>query len=285
MNSPAASFQTIGQMAGPLRALPLPAVLRMLNARPDRRDPRKWHTSQGTLSVNGPKFINWTCGRGGGGAIDLVMHLNGCHFKEALQWLARHFPLPPAPEPPRAAPALKLPPPAPGRLWRVRRYLALQRGLAPNLIDSLIHSALLYADHRANAVFVLRANSGQAVGAELRGTSACSWRGMAPGSQKDLGFFSVAGSPVRGIILCESAIDAMSCLALHPGHHCISTAGARSSPPWLSSLLEQSLPVFCGFDADPTGEHMAQAMIHRYPAIQRLRPPRHDWNEVLRASR
>jgi hypothetical protein len=46
----------------------------------------------------------------------------------------------------------------------------------------------------------------------------------------------------------------MSCLDLHPGHHCISTAGARSNPPWLSSLLEQSLPVFCGFDADPTGD-------------------------------
>jgi hypothetical protein len=39
--------------------------------------------------------------------------------------------------------------------------------------------------------------------------------------------------------------------------------------------------MFCGFDADDTGEAMAQAMIARHPAIRRLRPTRKDWNEVL----
>jgi hypothetical protein len=31
------------------------------------------------------------------------------------------------------------------------------------------------------------------------------------------------------------------------------------------------LPIYCGFDADPTGEAMAQRM-HIHPSIRRLRP-------------
>ena len=123
---------------------------------------------------------------------------------------------------------------------------------------------------------------------ELRGTTARPWRGLAPGSQKDLGCFAVplercpsslkAASP---IILCESAIDALSCLALHPHCRCLSTAGARPNPNWLPSLLDQGDAIYCGFDADSTGDHMAAAMIALYPAIKRLRPPAHDWNDVL----
>ena len=39
------------------------------------------------------------------------------------------------------------------------------------------------------------------------------WRGMAPGSQKDLGYFSVQEQDATMVILCESAIDAISCLS------------------------------------------------------------------------
>ncbi len=35
----------------------------------------------------------------------------------------------------------------------------------------------------------------------------------------------------------------------------------------------------------PSGDAMAEAMIERYPAITRLRPPRHDWNDLLKAQR
>ena len=62
-------------------------MLRLCGAQPDRYDPRKWHTPQGVLSVTGAKFMNWNCGRGGGGAIDLVMHLHQLGFGQALEWL------------------------------------------------------------------------------------------------------------------------------------------------------------------------------------------------------
>jgi hypothetical protein len=90
---------------------------------------------------------------------------------------------------------------------------------------------------------------------------------------------------VQAIVLCESAIDAISCFALHPQYRCLSTAGARPNPRWLPVLLDQGARVYCGFDSDTTGEAMARAMISRHPSVQRLAPPHHDWNDTLRSRR
>jgi len=278
------------QQAARLRGIALEHVLPLCGARHDSHDPHKWHTPEGVLSVNGPKFMNWHCGRGGGGAIDLVMQLQHLDFKAAVDWLAQHFmgltSEPVVPPSPRLA--LQLPPPDPSKLQRVRDYLVQQRALAPALLEPLIQSGTLYADARANAVFLLLGKENLPVGAELRGTTTRPWRGLAPGSQRDLGCFAVpiplspnlqnVASP---IILCESAIDALSCFALHPHCRCLSTAGARPNPLWLKPLLDQPGRIFCGFDADPTGDQMAAAMIALHAAIKRLRPPAHDWNDVL----
>ena len=273
------------ELAQHLRAIPLETVLPLCGAQKDHDDKRKWHTSAGALSVTGAKFMNWHDSVGGGGAIDLVMHLNHLDFKAAVDWLAHHFPgaRPPPPVPPTPPSQLRLPPPDPSKLGRVKEYLAQQRGITPTLLDPLIQSGTLYADTRANAVFLLLGKESLPVGAELRGTTQRVWRGLAPGSQKDLGCFSIPATPLPGIILCESAIDAISCFALHPHHRCLSTAGARPNPRWLQPLLDQGHPVYCGFDADPTGDYMACAMIALHPTIKRLRPPEHDWNDVLKA--
>jgi len=272
-----------------MRAVPLTAVLRWSGAQPDRFDPHKWHTAQGVLSVTGTQFINWHLGRGGGGAIDLVMHLHGRGFGQALEWLERHCAsvvVQPGSPPPR--PPLRLPPSAPEHLAQVRRYLIEQRRLPTALLDPLIEAGSLYADARANAVFLLRGCDHQPVGAELRGTGPVAWRGMAPGSRKDLGCFAISAcrqarlaTSLEASVLCESAIDALSCHALHPSYHCLSTAGARPDPTWLSDLVAQGGLVYCGFDLDPTGEAMADSMIDLHPSIQRLRPARKDWNDVL----
>jgi len=293
------NFEQRRALAPRLRAIPLEHVLPLCGGGPDRHDCHKWHTPLGTLSVTGAKFMNWTVGRGGGGAIDLVMQLHRLDFKDAVDWLASHFGTGPPPQPPapglttgRGSPltALRLPQRVPNQLARVRDYLLTQRRLPSALVDGLIASGTLYADARANAVFLLRNAENLPVGAELRGTTPRPWRGLAPGSQKDLGCFAVptglrptAPAASQPVVLCESAIDAISCFALHSEYHCLSTAGARTNPRWLPSLLDQGCPVYCGFDADPTGDAMAEAMIARHPAIHRLRPSLHDWNDVLKA--
>lgn len=267
-----------------LRAFPLEQILVQSGARPDPHDPCKWHTARGVLSVRGAKFFNWHRGAGGGGAIDLVIHLHQLSFHDALLWLQQHGapstadPLPSGPPSP-----LRLPIPAPGQFHAIRRYLIDQRALPHSLVDALSASGDLYADSRANAVFLLRDAHGQPVGAELRGTGPVAWRGMAPGSRKDLGFFSFPSIPLPNVILCESAIDALSCHVLHPEHRCLSTAGARPNPAWIPQLLHQDCRLWCGFDLDSTGQNMAHAMIAFHPSIQLLPPPLHDWNDVLRA--
>lgn len=280
------TFHEIRIRANRLRQIPLETVLLHSGAERDPLDKHKWHTREGVLSVTGMKFINWNSGFGGGGAIDLVMHLNHCDFKHALQWLGERFPdfsprEHPTPEP---RPRLSLPPPDAAMLSHVSHYLIQDRGLAPSIIEPLIASETLYADARANAVFVMLGVNNKPVGAELRGTGDCPWRGMAPGSRKDRGYFSIPNPHAEAIVLCESAIDAISCYAIHPHCFCISTSGARSDPAWLPHLIDQGYSLFCGFDADIVGDKMAATMIDLHPTIKRLRPPLHDWNDVLNAT-
>lgn len=271
-------------LAAGLRALPLERVLPLCGGQPDRHDRRKWHTPAGPLSVSGAQFMNWSLGTGGGGAIDLVIHLRHLDFKGAVDWLAGQFPEIPPPQPgaPPPASTLRLPPSAPNQLARVRDYLVTQRCLPPGLVGSLIDSGSLYADARANAVFLLRDQGQVPVGAELRGTTRAPWHGLAPGSRKDLGCFAIPAETEPTVVLCESAIDALSCFVLHPHCRCLSTAGARPDPYWLRPLLDQDCQVYCGFDADPTGDAMALAMLTLHPRVQRLRPSQHDWNDVLK---
>ncbi len=140
-----------------------------------------------------------------------------------------------------------MPPSDHGKVQIVRRYLLDERALPADLVQLLFDCGRLYADPRANAVFVLLGSDG-APGAELRGTVATSWRGLATGSRKDLGYFSVPAPDTATVVLCESAIDAISCLALHPGCLCISTSGARPNPAWLPSLIRRDHEIYCGFD-------------------------------------
>jgi hypothetical protein len=293
--------------ADAVRSIALETVLACWGAQRDRRDRSQWRTPCGPLTVTGPKFFNWHQERGGGGAIDLVMHLGDMDAPTAIRWLEQYL----GSAAPTASPTadisanartqpsssstsaadaggrpLRLPAPAPARLQRVRQYLTEQRCLAADILNCLIDAGKIYADGRANAVFLMVAGkANRPIGAELRGTGPRTWRGLAPGSSRDAGYFWVGVPGVRKIILCESAIDAVSCHQIYPDCIGISTAGARPDAPWLPPLIARGYDIHCGFDGDQPGETASRRMIARHPTIQRLRPPNHDWNDVLRASR
>lgn len=273
----------------------------LCGGRRDRRDRRRWLTQRGPISVTGSRFMNWREQVGGGGAIDLAMHLRGFSFTEAVEWLERQF-LPDVPahsadastatssggsgslSPSSSRPErpLHLPPPAAGKLGQVCRYLIEQRQLRWELIKGLIQRRALYADAFGNAVFLMeRGKSRTPVGAELRGTTAARWRGLAPGSRKDAGYFWVGQQAARRIVLCESAIDAISCYQLLGACICISTAGARADARWLPELLRRGYEVHNGFDDDNAGHAAARAMQQAYPLLRRLTPPAKDWNAAL----
>ena len=74
-----------------VRAIPLEVVLTSWGAVRDRRDKSRWYTQRGPLSVTDTKFFNWHHCHGGGGAIDLAMHLGGWDATQAIGWLWRHL--------------------------------------------------------------------------------------------------------------------------------------------------------------------------------------------------
>jgi len=256
----------------------------------DVRDKTKWHTERGPVSVTGTKFFDWHQGLGGGGAIDLVMHLDQTDFTSAVAWL-EHYCMT-ASSADRASPAcqagadarpgsLCLPARDDRKLGQVRRYLQDERQLPATHLEPLIEDGTLYADPRGNAVFLLLGKQRRKVGAELRGTGPRVWRGMVRGTQKNRGFFWIGSQELPVIVLCESAIDAISCFALSPDRICISTSGARPDPGWLGALLNRDYDIYCGFDVDEVGHEMARQMMHLHPSVKRLVPPGHDWNDVL----
>ncbi len=152
------SFADLRCRAAVVRAAPLESVLLLHGAVRDRHDRRRWHTERGPLSVTGPKFMNWHTCQGGGGAIDLVMHLAGVDFRAALAWLEGHFAAGAllAAEPGtrlrvtgdsaggtplcEASAGLRLPRRDDRLLGRVRRYLTERRHLAASVIEPLIES-------------------------------------------------------------------------------------------------------------------------------------------------
>lgn len=271
------------------RNIPLEEILYRVGAKKHKFDNSKWHTSKGTISITGQKFFNWSEDIGGGGAIDLVIHLFDFGFRQAHQWLQQNF----TSSPYSAAPArlcstsqrsqFSLPKRDDSKISQVISYLHHKRCIPEKLILPLLHSGRLYADHRQNAVFLLLGKEKRIVGAELVGTTSVRWRGMASGSRKNLGGFFIKTGVPDHIVLCESAIDALSYCTLHADCMAISTSGAVAAPAWLPRIINLGLKVLCGFDADEAGEYMAGKMMLQYPAVKRLRPPQKDWNEVLKS--
>lgn len=292
------TFNEIKNKANLVRQIDMVSILKLTGAVQDTFDRHKWHTSQGVISVSGTKFINWNKGIGGGGAIDLAIHLNNFDFKTAVFWLVRTFLSSPStyiqrpcdskpneikPIPRSSFPrsTFQSPQKDDTRLPQVVNYLLNTRSIPLSLIKSLIHSGKLYADIKGNAVFLLLGKEKRVVGAELRGTTRIRWRGMAPGSRKDLGYFCVENPLAKNIVLCESAIDAISFLALCPIFLAVSTSGANPNPLWLASFINNGYEIYCGFDSDDAGDRLAQKMIALHPTVKRLRPSKHDWNDIL----
>ncbi len=298
------------------RHLDLRDTIQTLGGAQDRYDTYKWQVNGEHISINGEKFYNHDQQKGGGGSIDLVMHVTGYSFKQAVAYLNHEA----GPElavaaaanygarqgqeiVERGARAPFMQPQADEDRWpQVRAYLVEQRGIPRGMIDELHDRGTLYADGRSNAVFLRTDAEGQAVGASLRGTLPGSeFQGLAYGSRRDEGHFSfTVGTPERYAApqyhITESPIDALSRAAL------IQRAGERGEYVFLSNDGHGELPkrqieeglarqalVHCGFDNDAGGNKLWAAVKEAYPradAIVRERPPSgaKDWNDALRAA-
>jgi len=301
-----------------VRGIDLEDTMRALGGVQDRYDKHKWQVAGEHISINGEKFYNHDRQSGGGQSIDLVMHVGGYTFKQAVAYL-NHEAGPELAvaaaaqygarqgqeivERERGEPARFMPPARDEGRWpQVRAYLVEQRGIPRDMIDELHERGTLYADRRANAVFLRTDAEGQAVGASLRGMLPGSeFQGLAYGTRRDEGHFSFTiGTSERYSApqyhIAESPIDALSRSAL------IQRGGERGEYVFLSNDGHGDLPkrqideglargalVHCGFDNDAGGNKLWQQVKEAYPraeAIVRERPPAgaKDWNDALRAT-
>jgi len=302
-----------------VRGIDLEDTMRALGGVQDRYDTHKWQVAGEHISINGEKFYNHDRQSGGGQSIDLVMHVGGYTFRQAVAYLthARGSELAVAAgaqygarqaqeivERERDAPARFMPPTRDeGRWSQIRAYLTEERGIPAGLVDELHARGTLYADRRANAVFLRTDAEGQVVGASLRGTLPGSqFQGLALGSRRDEGHFSFTvgepgADPAPQYHITESPIDALSRAAL------AQRAGARGEFTFVSNDGHGELPrrqideglargalVHCGFDNDGGGDKLWGQVQQAYPcaeAVVRERPPAgaKDWNDALQAQR
>ena len=294
-------------LAHQVRNLDLAAVAASLGLEKDRRDKNKWKDAAHTISVTDGKFMDWLADKGGGGAIDLVMHVRKVDFKEAVQWLSgqtltAHAQSQPQPGSKEPRP-LELPQRDEGQWTTVRQYLVETRGLPAEWIDHFHSQGLIYADDHRNAVFLRYSDhkNDQAwgrhnpTGASLRGTRNLEhpFHGLAPGSSREDGWFWLRSGKgeVQRVVLTESPIDAISLAVLEKEKSTqdskvsiyLSTDGSGAVPTAaLKALLDRDGQVIAAFDADRAGEKMAWRIAEVLPGITRMSPAQgKDWNDRL----
>ena len=289
--------QKYADIANKVRDLPLKDVAYELGLEPDPKDKHKYQNEHHTINITGSKFYDWKQMKGSGGAIDLVMHINECDYKQSVAWLGDRFGESATIEAAnyktreiiKTEPIREFLPPVPAQeKWQqVRKYLTCDRKLPSGLVDKLHEQGLIYADENQNAVFIRRSiDESRITGASLRGTAGedNKFKGLAKGSKRKDGWFyfeqgEQSSDPVRRVVLVESPIDAMSLSVLERTDAkktlYLSTDGAGQIP---TEYLKEMGEVVIAFDRDRAGQEMAQRVQSQLPNAVRKIPKAIDWN-------
>ncbi len=290
-------------LANKVRDIPLEQVAYELGLEPDPKDKHKWQQENHIINITGSKFYDWQHLKGGGGAIDLVMHVNGCDFKQAVAWLNDRLGESATLEAvtyqtkviiQTEQPYLFIPPTPDADKWQpVKTYLTRERRLPSSLVDNLHQQGLIYADDKQNAVFLRRNLNEQIItGASLRGTTGANntFKGLALGSKRSNGWFHFkkggqSNEPIARVVLVESPIDAMSFAVLDRTESrqtiYLSTDGAGQVPlEFLRQLPNKS--VIVAYDNDNSGNLMTLNVMKQLPNCVRKLPKANDWNEELK---
>ena len=291
------------ESADKVRDIPLEKVAEELGLDPDPKDKHKWQHENHIINITGSKFYDWQHLKGGGGAIDLVMHVNECDFKQAVAWLNDRF----GEGATLTATTYKtreiiqteqlrpfIPPVQDETKWQqVKTYLTRERRLPSSLVDNLHHLGLVYADSKQNAVFLRRSLDELSItGATLRGTAGAdnAFKGLALGSKRNAGWFHFgqggqSSDPIQRAVLVESPIDAISFAVLDRTDSrktiYLSTDGAGTVPlEFLRQLPNKSVVV--AYDNDEAGNLMALHVMEQLPLSVRRLPKTQDWNQELK---
>ncbi|BDA75893.1 plasmid recombinant protein (plasmid) [Calothrix sp. PCC 7716] len=271
----------------------------------------KWKGDKHSINIDGSKWYDFhpSQNKGGGGAIDLVMHVGDYSFKQAVAFLndrfdeekmlasVTHHARASAQDIAKSESVLPFEPVIDSKNWdKVKKYLTQERGLHPRLVETFHEQGLIHADNNQNAVFSMRNLNGELEGAFLRGTVGenNTFMGYAKGTKRDKCWFyfqsgSQSISDVEQAVLCKSPIDALSIAQLEV------EAGAKDKKVptiYMTADNAESLPieflqsiptVLCAFGNDNARDSLASTTRTLLPNAQQIKPSAIDWNLELLA--
>jgi Toprim-like/Protein of unknown function (DUF3991) len=301
----------ITELADQVRNIPLREVLERygFEAKPEGTTLRA-KTERHNIVVTGSRWFDNKANVGGGGAIDLVIHIAGVDFSFACRSLADEFrPLTArktnlsfpsssgwqtAPEKKSFEELIALYAVRDDSNWPVARaYLSETRKIDPAIVDELHAVGSIYAnDHRPNPslVFLHRDPHGKVRGATLRDTRHQSAFRPCLGS-KLTAWFTVGNlAKVERIVAVESPIDALSYYSLFAGRcdalAVVSGAGSTVPHELMFQAYDRRRSFVVAFDNDPAGEcgwAKAWDVTADWAGFRLLSecPKRKDWNDDL----
>ena len=255
---------------------------------------RKFELPDGVvLGVTERLWVDNSTGKGGKGAINLVMYLSGYEQKDlklAVRDLIEVFgewdttgdltAALIADSPRKAAKLVKevqeepfrMPEPFPETWQRVRDYLCEERKLPPEVVDQAHDQGLVYSDNRANCVFA----RDQGTGVFKRGSGEMPFKQTL--GREGLPF--VLPGTNGKVYVTEAPIDALTLKSKAPKSTILATGGHMPIERLVPYL--EGKEIFLAQDNDRPGKELARRLKERFPEAKRIVPKEgKDWNEQL----
>ncbi len=237
-------------------------------------------------------------GEGKGDVFNLVEHLQGVRFVEAMHQVASLVGFTPSEPVWERESRDRKPDLSVSERWRTRRkpwkgsatwrYLIDERGLSERIVRIAISTNLLREGPHGSMWAAHTDKDGAITGWEERGPD---WRGFASGGAKVL--FRLGRPDALRLCVTEAAIDAMSLAAIEEmgaGTLYLSAGGGWSpaTSEALGLLAERpGTELVAATDANAQGKVFAERLREiagqTDSAWSRLLPPHDDWNDALRA--
>ncbi len=266
------------------------------------RKGNEWVGGNHIINIDGSKFSDLAPGYHfeGNDAIGLVKHVNQCNQAQAIAWLGERFGEVGAK---RAAmahaqkvtadiiqtqPAPQFTPPVEDKAnWSgVEHYLTQKRGIPSDCVQMLHNQGLVYADSKANVVFVMRDLNGKTKGAFLEG-AVNNFSGYELGTvRRDSWFYFTLGKKpneqTSTVVLSFSPIDAISVAMLEyqikgiPENRTVYMAADDTSNLPVERL--RNVPCVQVAFSQPT---VARAVKELLPHSTQLKCESRDWNTQL----
>ncbi len=296
---------SLANLANVVRDIPLTDVLERHGFEVRREGSTYRAKSEGhNIVITGTQWFDNKAGLGGGGAIDLEIHLTKASFRDACRALADRVPgknISPRSTRNITRPLRKsfdelasIHAVRDDTNWPIARaYLVEKRFISQGLVDALYAEGSIYSnDHRPNPslVFLHRSADGTVCGATLRDTRHRSAFRPCLGN-KNSAWFAVGDlATAERVVAVESPIDALSYFDLRGGSGgelaVVSCSGATVPLDLMAGAFDRRQSFVVALDNDSAGERGWQKAWDETTDWEGFRissesPSRKDWNDDL----